>query len=1500
MSACLPQAVQAAIITVTITGTVSSGNDVTGVFGPSNTDLTGQSFTLVYTFDGTLGTESITATCGSSPCGSEDMGATFTGTAAPASSLSPCTAAVLTIGSGTYALGMFPVVSVSSFVIRNAAPSASYADYSCGAGYENSGYDALQLQVFAAPGSPPFGGTYDWRSPFADSQITGNGSAAIVGVGGSNGTRYSASANLNPTSITVSSGGNTTPSEPPKSLGSTGDTPGACPCGDPISVGTGNLFEQVADYKTTGPNQLGFTRYYNSLGSTTTFAASLGTNWRSNYDRYLRIVSATSVTAERADGQQLTFTSSGGAWASDSDVDLKLVNPGSTWTLTDTTDTVETYTAGASGEALLTTIAARNGYTQTLQYNANNQLVSVTDSYNRSLTLAYQNGLLQTVTTPDGLILTYGYSSSGAKAGVLDRLASVAYSTTPQTSQSYLYENSALPFALTGITDEDGNRYATWTYDSSGRGLTNQHAGGADLTTVVYNDTDGSRMVTNALGQQLLYKFTTLQGVPKVTEIDRQATSTTSAATQAFTYDSNGYTASVTDWNGNQAAYVNDLHGQPTTINEAVGTPQARTTTITYLSNYHLPSQIVTPGLTTNFTYDSSGNLLTRRLTDTTTNTAPYSTGGQTRAWTYTWSNFLLASAQNPRTDVRALTKFSYDGSGALTAVTNALGQATKITQHLPGGLPQKLVDPNGVTTNFTYDPRQRLLTRTMTTAAGPLTTAYSYDPAGNVLSVMLPDGSTLANTYDAAHRITGTADLFKNSIAYTLDALGDRTQTKVSNSGAVVQRQHTGTFDAIGRLLHDIGGVGQTTAYAYDANGNALSITDPLQRVTQQSFDALNRIARITDPAKGNSAISYDAHNRPISVTDPNGNTTSYTYDGFGDVIQEASPARGTTVYRYDPDGNLVQKVDARGAVANYTYDALDRVTATAYPAGAAENVAYTYDQAVGGFGIGRLISVTDAAGTLTRTYDERGNVLSESRIRGTGASAVTLLTKYAYDGSSRIASIAYPSGTAVAYARDSMGRITSMTAEARGGAQPAPVVSKIAYQPFGQPNALTFGNGVAEMRSFDLDYRMTALADAGKAAIQGLTYAYDAANNVRSIVDAVTSGNSQSLGYDALDRLTSATGGYGSLGYTYDSNGNRLTDTRGGVAAGTLADLDGLNSITGLVYNQAGRLATTNAGTKQITQYTYDAFGHRLVRLGSITGTTFFQYDQDGHLLEETDSQGGAQVDYIYLKGRPVATFQPSDGKLYFLHDDRLGTPEIATDAAQAVAWTTIYQPFGQTSGLPSLIVQDLRLPGQENDLDTGLYHNGFRDYTPGWGRYVQSDPIGLGGGMNTYRYGEGNPLKYTDRSGLCIGPFIVVCAELAFDAIEGSALYFDLLETSYAGAGLSDALFAQVEESAFNATIQALALYNNPAVAFFLTAAADPFNIQLPPFYNPYAEAASQLADIIGGGYDFSKDYIENELLEYGSPTVATTPGAIPPLLYFQESFVRSPTTGQSCHP
>ena len=110
---------------------------------------------------------------------------------------------------------------------------------------------------------------------------------------------------------------------PPKTNGDCDCQTGCEDCGDPIHIATGNVFERIVDYETSGPNKLSFIRFYNSLANPITFAFRLGTNWRSNYDRYLDL-SASSVSAERADGQVLTFTQNGGSWASDSDVDIAL------------------------------------------------------------------------------------------------------------------------------------------------------------------------------------------------------------------------------------------------------------------------------------------------------------------------------------------------------------------------------------------------------------------------------------------------------------------------------------------------------------------------------------------------------------------------------------------------------------------------------------------------------------------------------------------------------------------------------------------------------------------------------------------------------------------------------------------------------------------------------------------------------------------------------------------------------------------------------------------------------------------------------------------------------------------------------------------------------------------------------------------------------------------------------------------------------------------------
>jgi RHS repeat-associated protein len=110
-----------------------------------------------------------------------------------------------------------------------------------------------------------------------------------------------------------------------------------------------------------------------------------------------------------------------------------------------------------------------------------------------------------------------------------------------------------------------------------------------------------------------------------------------------------------------------------------------------------------------------------------------------------------------------------------------------------------------------------------------------------------------------------------------------------------------------------------------------------------------------------------------------------------------------------------------------------------------------------------------------------------------------------------------------------------------------------------------------------------------------------------------------------------------------------------------------------------------------------------------------------------------------------------------VYYIHSDHLNTPRLITEpSSNNVRWTWDSDPFG--GGAPNdspsgegAFVFDLRFPGQMFFSETGLHYNYFRDYDPSTGRYVQSDPIGLKGGINTYAYTYASPTMFTDPNGL-----------------------------------------------------------------------------------------------------------------------------------------------------
>ncbi len=171
------------------------------------------------------------------------------------------------------------------------------------------------------------------------------------------------------------------------------------------------------------------------------------------------------------------------------------------------------------------------------------------------------------------------------------------------------------------------------------------------------------------------------------------------------------------------------------------------------------------------------------------------------------------------------------------------------------------------------------------------------------------------------------------------------------------------------------------------------------------------------------------------------------------------------------------------------------------------------------------------------------------------------------------------------------------------------------------------------------------------------------------------------------------------------------------------------------------------------QAATYTYNALGQRITKkVGNVT--SLFQYDLGGNLIAELNSTGQALRQHIHLNNEPIAQLtRKPNGTLavQYVHTDHLGTPNLLTNQSGNVVADIEAMPFGETFVEYAEVEYNKRFPGQYKDAETGLHYNYFRDYDPSTGRYVQSDPIGLGGGLNTYSYALQNPMTHVDPSGL-----------------------------------------------------------------------------------------------------------------------------------------------------
>ncbi|HEV2826449.1 MAG TPA: Ig-like domain-containing protein [Pyrinomonadaceae bacterium] len=1091
-----------------------------------------------------------------------------------------------------------------------------------------------------------------------------------------------------------------------------GENDGVVACntriGGPVNVTNGNMYLQQQDYAlpSVGP-AVSIMRTYNSNSQR---VGLFGRGWSSEYDESIQAYDNNLARFNQSDGRAVYL----GRGAGSSGAFAPLAG-----------DFHGTLQSGSSGFTMIMTDGSVG------QFSAAGKLISLADRVGNQTRLTYDSsGKLTSVTDPFGRVLSFTTNASGQVLSVSDTLGNVAtyaYGGSNQLLSVTYADNSAFHFSydgglrLTTVTDALGNVVESHTYDSQGRATTSAKHAGVELYTLNFvspTQTD----VTDALGRVTKYMFDKSKGRNVVTRVEGLCNCGGGAGSQVqtWTYDDQLNVTSKTDALNHLMSFTYDAQGNRLTETNSTGT-------ITY--TYNQFAEVLTrtdqmTGVTSN-TYDAAGNLLTTR--DALNNT----------------------------------TAFTYNSRGQLLTATNARGKVTTLTYDTAGNLTQSK-DANNITTFYFYDVRSRL---TKVRDGLSRSTLYAYDAAGRLNKVTHPDLSFVSFTYDLAGRRTAVADERSNPTTYA--------------------------YDSAYRLTSITDALSHSTSYGYDAMSNLTSVTDALNRVTDYEYDDFNRLRKtIYPPATAGASrlfetfaydeagnvtarkdtagrvtnYSYDDVNRPTSTTDADDRTTNFEYDALSrttaviDALNQRyqfvydAVGRQTRMthggvsmsYQYDAVGNRTQRTDYNGTVTNYAYDNLNRLTTVSYPT---RTATYAYDP------LNNLTRATNEHGSIYIGYDNRYRVSSFSDPFYYGVS-------YNYDPTGNRTKLRLNGATYATYTYDAVNRLTNL-------ADSANLNFPHNYDAVNRLTARSAPNGVSSNYAYDGLDRLTALNHvAGANLLIGNQYTYNDANNITNWANA--SGN-HAYGYDAIDRLTSATNSaQPNENYAYDSVGNRtashLSTSYGYQPFNRLANsatatysydnngnlvskIDSLGTTT-FTWNEENQLTQVTLPNALTVNYKYDALGRRIQRTTSAGASERYVYDGADVLLDLNADWSVAKT-YLSDLGIDNKLRQTSSttGVSYFL-TDHLGTTAALTDSAGNVVEQLPYDSFGNSSGTS---LTRYGYTGRERDPDTGLLYYRARFYDPQLGRFISEDPIGLGGGINAFAYVGNHPQNAKDPSGL-----------------------------------------------------------------------------------------------------------------------------------------------------
>ena len=717
----------------------------------------------------------------------------------------------------------------------------------------------------------------------------------------------------------------------------------------------------------------------------------------------------------------------------------------------------------------------------------------------------------------------------------------------------------------------------------------------------------------------------------------------------------------------------------------------------------------------TRYEYDRNGNIIRIQLP----------AGGEILR-EYDAANRLIAEThREERSGIDNRTQFGYDAAGNLTEITDNQGRKTRIAYDLlnreirrierDGGVQRTIYDRNGQVVRLIrpneYDAQ---------TDSGD-GFQFTYDAQGRVLTVLSPDGHVLqSNTYDADGRLLQRLDGVGSGVKYEYDLAGAQRRI-VSMGGASQELEYdargriTGIVDGNGSetkyLLDEWGRItgvvkadGSTERYAYNFAGDMVSSTDGEGHTTQYEYNRMGKISAIVDPTGERETYHYDGQGRLIRRTDRNGVTVELGYNLYGaPLFKKEKDGAQGDFYEYTPEGLLKCAISA-GMRYAYEYDEMGRMTRKSAS--------------------GRTL--------LALEYDRNGNKVRQVDVTGK-------LTGFDYDP---------------------LGQLTRLTDDGQE-------LAAYTYNPDGTPRAVAHGP-IRQEYAYDLDKNLTGLTvRSGETLLSQTSYAYDGnGNRIRKqALDGTTL-----YQYDALNQLQRVDYPAYSEELFYDKAGNRARRLVGGEEE--LYQYDPRNRLMALTrggvtapfqYDNAGNLLQDDKA-----RYSYDAF-NRTVKVETFDGNVQVnRYDAEGlrHEMEEN----GWLVRFIFHKGEAVAEQEENSNVIrlirgseliarssdsesartyYHYASDEMGSTTHIVDEQGNVQNRYAYDAWGKIEVKEEAVPNRFTYYGQQIDPITQQYYLRARFYNPVIGRFTQEDTY-RGDGLNLYAYCHSNPIYYTDPSG------------------------------------------------------------------------------------------------------------------------------------------------------